>query len=268
MDRRDDGACLISGASSGIGLALAHRLAARGARVAITGTNADKLRSAVDGFPRREAVLPLRFDVTDAAAWLDAVDRVERSWGPIRFLALNAGIGMGGELIETVSPDTWRWALDVNLMGVVNGLKAWLPRAKCRAEPSQILITASIAGVWRTPTCGPYNVSKAAVVALAETLRLELAGSATRVSLLLPGAVRTGLPTTSARSSPVPMRRDLVDQMTTFLASGADPDAVAEFALTQVERGAFYVFTHAQADDEIAQRIAEMTRAMDIILPE
>lgn len=257
---------LVSGASSGIGLAIAHQLALRGARVAITGTNPDKLSLAAASFSDRLSVMPIAFDVTDAAAWQDAVERVEREWGYIRFLALNAGIGMGGELIEDVADATWRWAWEVNVMGVVHGIRQCLPRMRKRGSEAHILITSSEAGVWRAPTCGPYVISKSAVVALAETLRIELAESPVRVSVLLPGAVRTDLPRTSANASPVPMDEHIIGIMENFLATGLDPEAVGAFALDRVAAGAFYIFTHRQKDTEIALRHAEMADAMSVTL--
>lgn len=258
---------LVSGGSSGIGLALAHALSAQGARVAITGTNREKLHVATESFADRDRVLPIPFDVTDAPAWRRAVERVESSWGTIGFLALNAGVGMGGENTEAVALETWRWAFDVNVMGVVNGLNACLPRLRAAHRRSHILITASIAGVWRAPTCGPYIASKAAVVALAETLRQELSGSGVGLSVLLPGVVRTEISATSSRASPVPMAPALLEQMQKFVEGGVDPRAVAEFALQRIAAGAFYVFTHPQVDDEIARRHEEMAAAMRITLP-
>lgn len=261
-----DAVALVSGASSGIGLAIAHQLALRGARVAITGTNSGKLRDAAASFPDPRSVMPIAFDVTDEAAWQDAVERVEREWGDIRFLALNAGIGMGGELIEEVATTTWRWAWEVNVMGVVHGIRQCVPRMRESGREAHILITSSEAGVWRAPTCGPYIMSKSAVVAIAETLRIELADSRVRVSVLLPGAVRTDLPRTSAKASPVPMDEHIINLMTDFLATGLDPEAVGAFALDRVSAGAFYIFTHRQKDEEIASRHAEMAAAMGITL--
>jgi len=257
---------LVSGASSGIGLAIAHQLALRGARVAITGTNKGKLSDAAASFSDPRSVMPIAFDVTDEEAWLDAIDRVEREWGHIRFLALNAGIGMGGELIEDVAAATWRWAWEVNVMGVVHGIRQCLPRMRKRGREAHILITSSEAGVWRAPTCGPYIISKSAAVALAETLRIELAESPVRASVLLPGPVRTDLPRTSANASPVPMDEQIIDIMENFLATGLDPEAVGAFALDRVAAGAFYIFTHRQKDAEILSRHAEMAAAMAITL--
>lgn len=257
---------LVSGGSSGIGLALARELVARGARVAITGTNREKLRAAAASFADPRTVLPLTFDVTAESGWKEAIDRVEREWGAIRFLALNAGVGMGGERIEDVPVATWRWALEVNVVGVALGLRQCLPRMRRLGVEAHVLVTASNAGVWRTPTCGPYIATKAAVVAIAETLRLELADSPIRVSVLLPGAVHTDLPQTSARSAPVTMEREVLDAMNGFLATGLEPGDVATFALDRIAAGAFYIFTHQQDNDEVATRHAEMAGAMAVTL--
>ena len=257
---------LVSGGSSGIGLALAHQLALRGARVAITGTNPGKLRLAAASFPDPRSVMPIEFDVTDEAAWQDAFDQVELEWGHIRFVALNAGIGMGGELVEDVALATWRWAWEVNVMGVVLGLRQCLPRMRARGHEAHILMTSSEAGVWRAPTCAPYICSKAAVVALAETLRIELAETRIGLSVLLPGPVRTDLPRTSSSASPVPMDEGIIDLMSNFLATGLDPEDVASFALDRVAAEAFYIFTHRQRDEEISARHAEIAAALAVTL--
>ena len=262
MTDYQDHAALVSGASSGIGLAIAQQLAARGALVAITGTHHDKLRVAAATFPDPDRVKALPFDVTDEAGWKSAVGRVESAWGPLRVLALNAGVGTGGELIEEVAASTWQWTWDVNVNGVVNGLRTCLPAMRQRALPARVLLTASVAGVWRAPTVGPYIVSKAAVVALAECLRMELANSPIQIAVLLPGSVRTDLAETSARSAPIALNARLVDDMRNFLAAGMDPQVVASYALERMDAGAFYIFTHRQVDDEIERRLKEMSAAM------
>lgn len=255
-------AAVVSGGTSGIGLALAHELVARGARVAITGTNTAKLEAALATFPISHDVLPLRFDVSDEAAWRDAAARTIDRFGPIRFLALNAGIGAGGDLVEDTPAEVWNWAWRVNVMGVVHGLRACVPAMRAGGDACHVLVTSSIAGVWRCPTVGPYLVSKAAVVALAEALRLELAGTSIRTSVLLPGAVRTSLPETSQRAAPVEMTPQLLRDMHSVVDAGLEPADVARHALTRIADGAFYVFTHPQGDDEIARRQSELADAM------
>ena len=253
---------LVSGASSGLGLALAHSLVAAGARVAITGTSRSKLDAALEQFSDRSAVLPLAFDVSDEAAWRLAESRVRAEFGPIRFLVLNAGVGMGGDRIEDTPSDIWRWAWQINVMGVVHGLQACLPHMRADGLESHVMATSSVAGVWRCPSVGPYGVTKAAVVALAESLRIELAGTRVGCSVLLPGKIRTALPETSKRSAPLKLSPTLVDAMTSFLADGLDPNDVAAYALDRVRAGAFYIFTHPQIDDEIAARQSELAQAM------
>ncbi len=139
--------------------------------------------------------------------------------GPVDLLCLNAGVlstSMGPPWEAT--PAEWDRVLGVNLHGVINGLRAFIPLLLKRGEPSQILITASLAGVVTWPGGGPYAASKHAVLAVAEQAAMHLADSGISVTVLCPALVRSGM-------------SDI----------GDDPDEVAALALDAVADGQFAV---------------------------
>ena len=254
---------LISGASSGIGLGLAKALVGQGARVAITGTNDAKLAAASAALAAGGAkVLALKFDVADEVAWRDAARRVESELGPIQFLGLNAGIGMTGRAIESTPTAAWRTSIDINFMGVVHGLQACLPGMKAAGLPGHVMITSSIGGVITTQGGGAYNAIKAAVIALAEVLRTELAATLLTASVLCPQAVRTDLPNNSNRRSPGSMPEAALGRINAMLELGLDPSDVGTYALERIRAGDFYIFTHNVGEDVAAARFEGMRAAM------
>ncbi len=177
----------VTGAGSGIGRALATLLTQR----------RDRLRLAdIDG-PALNAVsseLGAEFSrITDVADAAD-VQTFADSIGPVDLLCLNAGVlstSMGPPW--EASPAEWNRVLGVNLHGVVNGLRAFVPLLLARDQPSQILITASLAGATTWPGGGPYAASKHAVLAVAEQAALELAESQISVTALCPALVHTAM---------------------------------------------------------------------------
>jgi NADP-dependent 3-hydroxy acid dehydrogenase YdfG len=244
-------------------------LADEGARIAIVGTNADKLRRAHEQLAARGAtVYSAVLDVTDEAAWAPVVQAIETRMGPVQALFLNAGIGTGGTTVESAPAALWRWTFDVNLMGVVHGLRAVLPGLKSRNQPSHIIISSSIAAVTQPAGLGPYTVSKAAVLALAETLRTELNGSEIKVSVVIPAAVRTDFSATSQSHAPTDWgtvdSSKVFAQIRDFLDGGLDPLAVGRFVLGRMRESAFYIFTHPDFRQSIAAQQTELLASIPL----
>jgi NAD(P)-dependent dehydrogenase (short-subunit alcohol dehydrogenase family) len=235
---------LITGGSSGIGLGIAHALAAAGAQLALIGTNAAKLKNAVTELTASGAhAIGIQFDVTDQARWIATLDEVETQLGNIDLLVLNAGAMTRPNPIENVSLDEWRWIWDVNVNGVFYGLRATLPRMKQRQREAHILVTASIGAVMPRGTMGPYGASKAAVLALTEAVKQELAGSPIGISVMCPAGVKTAFNETAARNAPSANIHEY-DWMKPTIADGMDPLKVGEFTLKCIREGRFYIFTH------------------------
>jgi NAD(P)-dependent dehydrogenase (short-subunit alcohol dehydrogenase family) len=178
---------VVTGAAGGIGLALATALADRGDRVVLADIDAERLQVAAD---RLGTDLAIPTDVADPVA----VERLAATVTTPDLVCLNAGVAgtEAGPPWES-GPEEWQRVLGVNLDGVVNGLRSFIPRMLERAAPSSVLITASLAGLVTWPGGGPYDASKHAVVAVAEQAGLALADTPVSVTLLCPALVRTGM---------------------------------------------------------------------------
>lgn len=195
------GTVWITGAGSGIGRATALRFLRAGAVVAGTARRAetlDSLAAEAAGCTGRFHALPA--DLTDAAATAAVVRRIETEIGPVRLALLNAGTHrpMPG---RDFSAATLRQLLEANVMTAANGIEAVLPAMLARRS-GQIAIVASLAGYGGLPTAAAYGAGKAALINMAEALRLDLEGSGVAVRLVNPGFVKT--PLTDRNRFPMP----------------------------------------------------------------
>lgn len=200
---------LITGADSGLGLALTRRFVAAGDRVLATDIHPD---------PHEELGALLgdrceyrRLDITSDERWSEVVDDVETLWGGLDVIVNCAGIADGGR-IDVVSMESWKRIVEVNLLGVVRGCRAATPLFK-RQKSGHIVNIASAAGLIHPPMMGSYNATKAAVVALSETLEFELAPFGIDVTVVCPTFFRTNLGTSLSGEDPVATRaaRKLID---------------------------------------------------------
>jgi NAD(P)-dependent dehydrogenase (short-subunit alcohol dehydrogenase family) len=183
---------VITGAGSGLGRALALDLSGRGASVVVSDIDpaaAEETAGLVRAQGTRAEVIPC--DVTDRDAVFGLVDETERRLGGIDFLANNAGVAVGGPFDE-ISIDDWRWAVDINLWGVIYGCQAAVPKMKAQGR-GYILNVASAAGLLAPPAMSAYNVTKAGVVSLSETLYAEYKNSGIHVAVLCPTFFKTNI---------------------------------------------------------------------------
>lgn len=188
----------ITGASSGIGRALAIHLADAGARVALSARSVEDLTATVQHSPDRMRLFPL--DVTDRVATTATVAAIERWLGPIDRAVLNAGTHVPMSL-EDFSADTARRLMEVNYMGVVHGLEALLPRMRARGR-GQVAVVASVAGYRGLPTAAAYGPTKAALINLCESLKPDCDRAGIRLQLVCPGFIDT--PLTARNPFPMP----------------------------------------------------------------
>lgn len=177
---------VVTGAASGIGRALATRLRADGAHVTLADIDA----AALDGAAEELGAVPFPADVSDP----EAMEALAAAVPDADLVCLNAGI-VGRDLGAPweVSAADWERVFAVNVGGVVNGLRAFVPRLLAADRPAHILITASLAGLVTFPAGGAYAAAKHAVVALAEQTALGLADTPIGVTMLCPALVRTGM---------------------------------------------------------------------------
>lgn len=224
---------LITGAGSGLGLALAHRYARSGARVACVDLLAVRADAAATALPG-DGHLAHVADVGDDASMQALHDRIHSEWGGVDVLINNAGIASVGPMVETTMEE-WRKVLDVDLVGVVRGCRLFLP-AMLAARRGQIVNTASFAGLAGAPGMMTYGVAKAAVVALSEQLRAETHHHGVRVSVICPAFFRTNLLETAFASDKV--KAKVIKLMDT---SPDTLDGVADKVFASAERGEFMI---------------------------
>jgi NAD(P)-dependent dehydrogenase (short-subunit alcohol dehydrogenase family) len=180
----------VTGGASGIGAALATKLAAGGAEVWIADRQIDKAQQLAQGLSSGGAKAhAIELDVRDYPSFeRAAADALQKS-GRIDYLFNNAGIGVGGE-IDSYTLDDWNDVIDVNLRGVIHGIQAVYP-IMIRQHSGHIVNTASMAGLMTNAGQASYAAAKHAVVALSNTLRLQAAHHGVQVSVFCPGVIRT-----------------------------------------------------------------------------
>jgi NAD(P)-dependent dehydrogenase (short-subunit alcohol dehydrogenase family) len=262
---------VVTGAASGIGLGLARRCHERGMNVAMLDVEPGALSASAAAVGDPSRVLPLVADVRDpdrmTAVAADVVDR----FGAVHLLCNNAGISITGPAWE-MTPDDWRWALDVNVVGVANGVRAFVPGMLEGGEEGHVVNTASLAGLTPMPHAAVYSATKAAVVALSEVMEFDLRdlGARVGVSVLCPGLVNTNI-LLSARNRPEELadaREEIVpDEALAFFKTGDDPLEVADRVLHAVEHGDFYVLTNAAGRPDIAARMQAVVDLGDPVPP-
>ncbi|MFC8669528.1 SDR family NAD(P)-dependent oxidoreductase [Streptomyces sp. NPDC057199] len=224
---------LITGGASGLGLALAEQYGAAGHRVLIADLHEP------DAVPDGD-VSSQRLDVRVRNDWDRALRRCETTWGGLDILVNNAGVAAAGR-VERLEAVDWDWILDINLKGTVNGCRTFVPVFKQQGS-GHIVNIASMAGLLNLPGMVSYNVSKAAVVSLSETLSQELAPYGIRTTLVCPGFVRTNLG--AKLRSPDPVLARLADRM--IMGGKLTADEVAEQVVTAVAKGRFLALTHPE----------------------
>ena len=224
-----DKIAIVTGAASGIGLALCQQLARRGALVTLVDVDGAPLAKAAEalasaGMRARAAVV----DVTDRDAVEQLVESAVSEFGRLDLLVNNAGIGVGGEARDLAYAD-WKEVIDVNLFGVIHGVAAAYP-LMVRQGCGHIVNVASVAGLVPLPGEISYVASKYAVVGLSHTLRAEAADLGVKVSVVCPGKIETPIYETSKIIN--------FDREATFALwpTGISPERCAEIILRGVER--------------------------------
>lgn len=186
---------VITGAGDGFGRAVALELASRGARVLVSDIDEARANETVELLTRRGTeAYAMQVDVTDPQAVLALAERADELWGGTDVLVNNAGIAVVGEF-EQIPLEKWKLQIDINLNGVLYGCHHFVPRLRKNAGGGYILNVASSAGLLSAPLMAPYNVTKAGVVALSETLYAELEKQGVYVTALCPTFFRTNIHT-------------------------------------------------------------------------
>ena len=261
---------VVTGAASGIGLALAQRFAAERMKVVMADVEAAALdRAAAAVRATAPAVLATRVDVSRA----EDVERLARetyaAFGAAHVVCNNAGVAVIGAVHEHSLAD-WQWVLGVNLWGVIHGVRAFVPRMLAGGDEGHIVNTASMAGLTTAPFMSVYDVTKHGVVALSESMykEFEMTGAPLGVSVVCPGLIDTNI-MRSSRNRPAelaeegkagPMAQAFGQGLADRLTTGYPPSEVAEQVVRGIRNRRFYI---VPAQPEVRRWAA--VRAQDII---
>ncbi len=250
MESFEGKTALITGAASGIGRAMAQRFAAEGMELVLVDVDGTALGEVSAELGGAAHVV----DVTD----VDALESLAAAVDDLHILCPNAGVAPISPVLDT-SRTTWDWLLGVNLLHVVHLTRLFGPRLVDQGD-GHIVYTASGAGIMAVPTLGPYCVTKHGVVALAETLFLELQGTGVGVSVLCPGLVKTGI-FASERNRPERFggsEHEPGDLQKGHLAMlegmGTDPAEIADLVLDGVRAGRFWLLPHDELKPMVTAR--------------
>jgi len=260
MDTLTDRVAVVTGAGEGIGRGIALALAEAGAHIAIADIHTEAAkRVATELAAAGRTASPFYVDVADPVSLTALAEEVQSSLGPASILCNNAGVMLDGPLTE-VSPADWQWVLDVNLHGVINGVRAFIDQLQAAASEdlgAQIVNTGSMAGLAPRTYLdyGIYSASKAAVVSYSENLRAELEPQGIGVSVLCPSTVSTRIweadrnrPADLGPGRPVPRPDRVKDAI--------DGDAVGQIVLNGIRHNRAYIFTSDDARPRVEERHA------------
>ncbi|MBC8292695.1 MAG: SDR family NAD(P)-dependent oxidoreductase [Proteobacteria bacterium] len=242
---------VITGGASGIGKALGERAVAEGMKVVLADVEEAPLALAAAEIGAGGApVLPVVTDVTSTAQVESLAERAFAEYGQVNLLCNNAGVFCAGSAWEC-SDDDWRWVFDVNVFGVANCLRAFIPRMIASSQQGYVINTSSMAGLTSMPFVAAYHASKHAVVAMSECLHHELSfkGADIRVSVLCPEAVTTNI-NSASRNRPASRadigvdggeRQVVADAMDQAMVGATSAAAIAERSFEAARAERFYV---------------------------
>jgi len=254
----------VTGGGSGIGLAIAKSLAREGVAVAVADIDGESAAAAAKEIETAGGrAVSVRCDVTDEGSLEAAADEARERLGPAHILVNNAGAFTTGPVEESERRD-WEWLLEVNVVGVANGLRLFLPRMRALGEPAHIVNTASVSGHIPVAGLSIYTATKFAVVGLSECLRLELADSPIDVSVLCPGIVKTSLLHSSRRhraekhGGGEAAAAPADSPMGAVIETGSDPQDVGDRVVAAIRANDFYVLTHPNLRPAFEKRFEEI----------
>jgi NAD(P)-dependent dehydrogenase (short-subunit alcohol dehydrogenase family) len=260
---------------------LASRFASLGLSVVMADVEADALEASAESVRALDAEVITQVCEVSVAEQVQAVaDAAFDRFGRVNVVCNNAGVGSRGLPVSDLPLADFQWVVGVNLMGVVHGLNAFLPHLIAHDE-GHIVNTASVSGLFHLPNMAPYNATKAAVVALSETLSFELTQRASQVgiSVLCPSWVKTNI-STSQRNQPEAYRYEMSPEQLAIQASykarrkeqtgsqtALEPGDVAVQVTEAIEADRFYVITHPDSFENIEERFSRILAGRNPVEP-
>jgi len=261
---------IVTGAASGIGLGIAKALAHAGANIVLADLRPEPLeaaRKAIESIGVR--TIGVTIDVSDAASVAAAGQAALDEFGVLHIAVNNAGVAMHATPLEQVTPEEWDWVIGVNIKGVINGIRTFVPLIRSHGQGGHVVNTGSVSSLFvrEGRNQGAYAMTKYAVLALSEALEQELKGSGIGVSILMPGGVNTAI-FDSAATRPDRFggtyRRPEQEALKAAFAPGMlAPEVVGRRVLQAMQDDEFYVLTHTTERDIISERLDRIKTAFD-----
>jgi NAD(P)-dependent dehydrogenase (short-subunit alcohol dehydrogenase family) len=260
----------ITGGSSGIGLGIARAFTDAGMKVAIgyrTKGHLEEAMKVLNGAASR--VHAISVDVTDRPGMEAAAAEVMRVFGKLHVLVNNAGVVHSAPLMGT-SYEDWDWVINVNLTGVFNGVRAFLPLIRANSEGGHIIATSSIDGLISREIHPSYTASKFGVVGMMEALRAELSGENVGVSVYCPGWVKSNI-SDSSRNRKSKRASDYLSQNSAVTVASIedngdsdipmDPFRAGQMVLQGMRRNNLYILTHPEFDRILRDRAEVLSQS-------
>lgn len=256
---------VVTGAASGIGRAIAERLAREGMKVVLADVEQGALSKAEAEMKASGAsVMAVRTDVSKSKDVEALAGKTVDTFGAVHVLCNNAGVAVGGFSWERTAAD-WEWGLGVNLWGVIHGVRVFVPIMLAQGTEGHVVNTASMAGLVSLPGMSVYSVAKYGIVALSEAMHheLTLSGAKLKVSVLCPGWVNTRLMDSERNrpaelvneEEPTPAAEALRETVRRLLATGLTPETVADHVFNAIRDERFYILTHPDMKEAIRTRM-------------
>ncbi len=256
MKEFNDRVAVVTGAASGIGRGMVENFVKLGMKAVLADIDADRLNVTLKSFTDSGAnVIGIPTDVSDPEQVEELARQAHNTFGKVHVLCNNAGVAYGARSSWEEPLEAWRWVLGVNLMGVINGIHTFMPIMLEQEDEAHIVNTASAAGIVMNAWNVSYGVSKHAVVALSESMHLELKNRASKVkvSVLCPGPVNTDIMHSSERLRPdsVPPPPGLTKEEELFrkayglwIERGMDPKEIGRQVVEAIREERFYILPH------------------------
>jgi len=274
MSKYEGKIAFVTGAASGIGLALCGALLGRGAKVMMADINAAGLTEALAKLGgSSDRLSSVVCDVRSSDSLRTAAERTLETFGKVHILMNNAGVALTGRS-GRIDLNDWRWIVDINLMGVIYGVEIFTPLIQSHGEGGHILNTSSMAGHITTEYMPPYHATKFAVVGYSEAIAQELAPQDIQVSCLCPTWVKSNIATSDLMRPSASQRKRAISQMiknahnsiANLIANGMDAPRMAELTLAMMEEGRMHIFNDPEVRPDIDSRAKTLAEDYDAAL--